>query len=266
MQKYERITKKCPKCHQDFITKKGHKKEKTYCSHKCCALSRDIPSRTKYQQATGIPKVVTHSSYYRPLCFETFEQKCQICGFDECVEVHHIDGNHKNAVKENLIPLCANHHVLVHKQKTHEKIQNQINEIMTKYFPDTYAKIVPQKSFKGYKGIIDKVQKDNGEYKLKISFQKLRNTESKIPSKNELEKLIWEKPSTEIAKIYQVSDSSIVKWCKKYGVQKPPRGYWAKKNATYKEYIYKPNKICPTCNKNMMWKGSKICRQCWLDK
>jgi transposase len=47
-----------------------------------------------------------------------------------------------------------------------------------------------------------------------------------IPPKQELEDLIWKIPSTQIAKKYNVSDSAIVKWCRKYGIKKPPRGYW----------------------------------------
>lgn len=48
------------------------------------------------------------------------------------------------------------------------------------------------------------------------------------PSKEELEKLVWEKPTTYIAKSLGVSDSAIVKWCKVYKIKKPPRGYWSK--------------------------------------
>lgn len=49
------------------------------------------------------------------------------------------------------------------------------------------------------------------------------------PTKEQLEKLVWEKPTTHIAKDYGVSDKSIEKWCKSYDIEKPPRGYWVKK-------------------------------------
>lgn len=48
------------------------------------------------------------------------------------------------------------------------------------------------------------------------------------PSKNELEKLIWEKPTIQLALDFGVSDKAIEKWCKSYGIKKPERGYWAK--------------------------------------
>jgi PD-(D/E)XK endonuclease len=49
------------------------------------------------------------------------------------------------------------------------------------------------------------------------------------PSKEELEKLVWEKPTAQIGKDFGVSDKSVEKWCKAYGIEKPPRGYWVKK-------------------------------------
>jgi 5-methylcytosine-specific restriction endonuclease McrA len=50
------------------------------------------------------------------------------------------------------------------------------------------------------------------------------------PSKEELEKLLWEKPTTQLAVDFGVSDNAIAKWAKSYGIEKPPRGYWAKAN------------------------------------
>ncbi len=49
------------------------------------------------------------------------------------------------------------------------------------------------------------------------------------PSKEELEKLVWEKPTAQICKDFGVSDKAVEKWCKTYGIEKPPRGYWVKK-------------------------------------
>ena len=49
------------------------------------------------------------------------------------------------------------------------------------------------------------------------------------PSKEELENLLWEKPTTKLAQQFGVSDKAIEKWAKTYGIKKPPRGYWQKK-------------------------------------
>jgi len=55
------------------------------------------------------------------------------------------------------------------------------------------------------------------------------------PSKADLEKLVWEVPSTYIAKAFGVSDRAIGKWCKELGIAKPPRGYWTKPKAILSE-------------------------------
>lgn len=48
------------------------------------------------------------------------------------------------------------------------------------------------------------------------------------PSKELLNELLWSMPTTKIAKQYNVSDKAVEKWAKKYGLEKPSRGYWSK--------------------------------------
>jgi hypothetical protein len=48
------------------------------------------------------------------------------------------------------------------------------------------------------------------------------------PIKNDLLKMIWEKPTTELSKEFGVSDKAIERWTKSYKIPKPPRGYWMK--------------------------------------
>jgi predicted DNA-binding protein YlxM (UPF0122 family) len=50
-------------------------------------------------------------------------------------------------------------------------------------------------------------------------------------TRKELYELIWSEPTTKVAEKFQRSDVSLSKICKKYNIPKPPRGYWAKKNA-----------------------------------
>lgn len=47
--------------------------------------------------------------------------------------------------------------------------------------------------------------------------------------KEELERKVWEKPTMQIAQDLGISDVAIAKRCKRLGISKPPRGYWAKK-------------------------------------
>ncbi len=59
--------------------------------------------------------------------------------------------------------------------------------------------------------------------KGQINIEKWQNI-----TKEFLTKLVWEKPSTQIALEYGISPSSIIKKCHKWNILKPPRGYWAK--------------------------------------
>lgn len=54
---------------------------------------------------------------------------------------------------------------------------------------------------------------------------------NKKPTRSVLQRLVWEKPSMDIAKDYGVSDRTIVNWCRSYNIPKPPRGYWTKQRA-----------------------------------
>lgn len=50
-------------------------------------------------------------------------------------------------------------------------------------------------------------------------------------TKEDLESMVWAMPTTSVAKHFGVSDKPIEKRCKLLGIQKPPRGYWAKQFA-----------------------------------
>jgi hypothetical protein len=52
------------------------------------------------------------------------------------------------------------------------------------------------------------------------------------PEKEELEKMVWERPTQIIAEELGVSDSAIGKKCKQLGINKPCRGYWAKQKSS----------------------------------
>lgn len=64
--------------------------------------------------------------------------------------------------------------------------------------------------------------------RCRLCFNKSRRVVER-PSKDELEKMIWEIPTQEIGKMFGVSDNAVGKWCKSYNIEKPPRGYWQKK-------------------------------------
>lgn len=96
-------TKKCERCGTDFtfLARKNTKQyTKRYCSRSCAN------SRQEWWNE--------NATNYRTIAFKNNKKECYICGFDKIVAVHHIDENRKNNKPFNLIPLCPNHHEMVH--------------------------------------------------------------------------------------------------------------------------------------------------------
>lgn len=144
---------------------------------------------------------------------------CEKCGLDSVwqnekiiLEVDHIDGNWKNNLPSNIRFLCPN---------CHSQTSNFYNKSSGK-----------SKSFKR-KSKHKCLSCDNLCLQISTYCIKCRPKRvSKIkPDKEVLENLIFQFPTTHIAERYGVSDKAVEKWCKSYGIQKPPRGYWSKKNS-----------------------------------
>lgn len=134
--KYETIEKQCPVCEKKFSTQLNHSKEKTVCSVSCSnSFFRSGKDNGQFiHGANSINKDTgrTYNGGHRYLCFCFWKHECAIpgCGWDKVVEVHHIDGNHFHNVKENLIPLCPNHHRLTVTNEYKDEINNIISELM----------------------------------------------------------------------------------------------------------------------------------------
>lgn len=114
-------TKECECCGKEFVVEGREKTKKLlkasrFCS-RSCANNRSSWWKDNH---TG----------YRTIAFHHYGKKCAICGFDKVVEVHHIDRNRDNNDVSNLIPLCPNHHVMLHRSKYGDEVKQQINELM----------------------------------------------------------------------------------------------------------------------------------------
>jgi predicted DNA-binding protein YlxM (UPF0122 family) len=136
--------------------------------------------------------------------------RCEKCGEDHpaCLEFHHLNPSEKKinlseavAIKgwsknkildeiDKCVVLCSNCH-----RKLHWELQQQV--------------------------VSEGINK-------KVVHLKARKVER--PSKEELEKMIWETSVSEVARKFGVSNVAVAKWCKSYGISRPPRGYWANKN------------------------------------
>ncbi len=49
-----------------------------------------------------------------PEIYKEITQECVVCGFNQIVDLHHLDENNKNNELNNLIGLCPNHHKMLH--------------------------------------------------------------------------------------------------------------------------------------------------------
>ncbi len=115
--KWRIVNKECPVCNTLFEAQEGHPREKQTCSCSCSnTFFRSGQNNPNYKDGSRGERV------YRTICFEHYEYICSIpgCDWDIVVDVHHIDGNHDNNDLSNLIPLCPNHHKLVHMNQGEE--------------------------------------------------------------------------------------------------------------------------------------------------
>ena len=96
-----------------------------------------------------------------------------------------------------------------------------------------------RKPFYWYKDFLDfnkvvppkRMASDIGECLPPVKHSVKHKTKVDWPTREELSKLVWEKPTTQLSIHFGVSDVAISKWCKSYGISKPPRGYWAKQES-----------------------------------
>lgn len=160
---------------------------------------------------------------------------------DKCKEILFIENSYKKRscvkrylLKYNLITYkceCGNEGVWNNKKLSLQL--DHINGTSNDHRIENLRWICPNchsqtETFCGKHRFIKKVKKselnpDCGN-KSRFDNRKVQNR----PSKEELEKMVWNKPTTEIAKQFKISDSAISKWCKSYRISKPPRGYWSK--------------------------------------
>jgi 5-methylcytosine-specific restriction endonuclease McrA len=65
-------------------------------------------------------KSVMKKQNYRQRCIDQKGEKCNICGNNKNIEVHHIDGDRYNNSVENLIPVCEECHNKIHTHSSSE--------------------------------------------------------------------------------------------------------------------------------------------------
>jgi hypothetical protein len=94
---------------------------------------------------------------------------------------------------------------------------------------------MPTKRSAARKGRSASTSKREKENPLSKPVQVVVRSKATWPTHEDLRRLVWEIPSSSLAKQIGVSDKAVEKRCKRLGISKPPRGYWAKRASGAKE-------------------------------
>lgn len=104
----------CKRCGKD----KPHH-EKGYCKNCSTILFHyDLIKKHNYRKGHNIDLET----------YNKLTQKCEVCGFDKAVDLHHLDQNKKNNSEANMVGLCPNHHKMIHMPEYREEILRGISE------------------------------------------------------------------------------------------------------------------------------------------
>lgn len=137
--------------------------------------------------------------------------------------VHHKDEDRSNNDFDNLIVFKTQaDHSRFHKGENTKLEELSDGSFVCFLIPYDLECMMCHEEFLSY-------DKDKMYCSSKCAKTALRKVER--PSKEELQKLVWSKPTSVLARELGVSDVAISKWCKAYEIEKPPRGYWNKVHA-----------------------------------
>jgi len=176
---------------------------------------KSIHEKTLEDIFSGKCEYISTNSLRKRLVREgVLEYKCSLCDISEwngnkiSLQLDHIDGDRKNNSLENLRILCPNCHS---QTKTYAGKRNNKYKTTNQY------------------GICKKCgKKILLNSKLCVTCNGIEKRKVIHPSKEELQKIIWEIPTSLLKVKFGVSDVAIAKWCKQYNIEKPPRGFWTK--------------------------------------
>lgn len=199
--------------------------------------------------------------------------RCEVCNRTHWnekpipIQLHHLDGNSTNNVFENLQIICPNCHAQTSNycsknRATPKKKQRLVtNEELLALIPqcENPAQVLreiglslSQNHYNRIKKLI--VENSGISFRPLTGIEPLKNqnpdpnwrhrkrpeTRKYIrPSPEELNRMVWEKSSSALAKDLGICDTLLCDWCREAGVAKPPRGYWSRRASgeTHEEAI-----------------------------
>jgi predicted transcriptional regulator len=193
----------------DELVQRGLKKRREGCEWKLAPLDKIFIKNSSSTNATVKRRAVSAG---------LLKEECAICelgtkwkGKSLVLTLDHINGDNRDNRLSNIRLLCPNCHS------------------QTPTFAGRSAKTYPK--VRPMCVACEADIKNGAKYFCSNKCRADQDQRTVWPEPKELKKLVWELPTSHIARKLGVSDVAVSKRCKKYGIEKPPRGYWAKKRA-----------------------------------
>lgn len=128
--KYPKVEVECFYCGKIINKKPSQLKKSKSGLYFCCREHKDLAQKIENgNEELWLPHYNNGLFNYRENAIRNYGSSCEHCGYDEydICEVHHIDQNRENNDLYNLIVLCPNCHVSVHKGYIEINNRGEIN-------------------------------------------------------------------------------------------------------------------------------------------
>jgi hypothetical protein len=158
---------------------------------------------------------------------ELYGGKCTYCGTADSLHFHHIDpdtksfsisGSHSRSFYSLLqeankcLLLCischAGHHNNTISVDVTKRVILDVTQEQAKLMDPSWEVKLPR-------------------FRINL-YHRPRPTKIKWPSPDVIKEMVWKIPTETIGQNLGISGKAVEKFCKKHGISKPPRGYWAK--------------------------------------
>lgn len=160
---------------------------------------------------------------------------CQGCGYNKCynaLEMHHLDPSGKDFSFGKVIASPRAWPVIVKELKKcvlvcsncHREIHAGVREVpqTRAVFNESYSEYRSKRRSRKLKPV------RYGRHTPRPDMRKVTR-----PSREDLDRLVWEKSLLSLGRQLGVTDNAIRKWCKSYGIVLPPLGYHRRRDAGF---------------------------------